>query len=179
MLKPSYAELMEVLNKDTEEASEITSRYTIVIAAAKRARQIIAGDEPMVQEKQGKPLSTAVEEISEGKIKVVPEGEGTVINIKKDNDEEIAALKKEFEHKNIVKNDSVSEFIEYSEDGSGQNNEGSNFIDFDIDDDEIDDEEITIDDSDIEFSEEELEQDNENPNFIDYDIDDESESDDE
>ena len=50
MLKPSYAELMEVLNKDTEEVSEITSRYTIVIAAAKRARQLIAGDEPMVKE---------------------------------------------------------------------------------------------------------------------------------
>ena len=79
MLKPSYAELMEVLNKDTEEVSEITSRYTIVIAAAKRARQLIAGDEPMVKEKQGKPLSTAVEEIRQEKVKVVPEGQGTVL----------------------------------------------------------------------------------------------------
>ncbi len=81
MLKPSYAELMEVLNKDTEDASEITSRYTIVIAASKRARQIIDGDEPMVENTKGKPLSTAVEEINEGKIKVVPEGEGTVLNL--------------------------------------------------------------------------------------------------
>ncbi len=83
MLKPSYAELMEVLNKDTEEVSEITSRYTIVIAAAKRARQLIAGDEPMVKEKQGKPLSTAVEEIRQEKVKVVPEGQGTVLNLRK------------------------------------------------------------------------------------------------
>lgn len=89
MLKPSYAELMEVLNKDTEEASEITSRYTIVIAAAKRARQIIAGDTPMVDEKEGKPLSTAVEEIREGKIKVVPEGQGTVLKLKPEIDEEL------------------------------------------------------------------------------------------
>ncbi len=89
MLKPSYAELMEVLNKDTAEASEITSRYTIVIAAAKRARQIIAGDTPMVDEKEGKPLSTAVEEIREGKIKVVPEGQGTVLKLKPEIDEEL------------------------------------------------------------------------------------------
>jgi len=81
MLKPSYAELMEVLNKDTEASSEITSRYTIVIAASKRARQIIDGDSPMVEDTKGKPLSTAVEEINAGKIKVVPEGEGTVLNL--------------------------------------------------------------------------------------------------
>ncbi len=88
MLRPSYAELMEVLNKDTEETSEITSRYTIVIAAAKRARQLIDGDSPMVEEKKGKPLSTAVEEIYESKIKVVPEGQGTVLHLKKDFNEE-------------------------------------------------------------------------------------------
>ena len=100
MLKPSYAELMEVLNKDTEEVSEITSRYTIVIAAAKRARQLIAGDEPMVKEKQGKPLSTAVEEIRQEKVKVVPEGQGTVLNLKKAfSDEEYLEMNQEFARK--------------------------------------------------------------------------------
>ena len=100
MLKPSYAELMEVLNKDTEEVSEITSRYTIVIAAAKRARQLIAGDEPMVKEKQGKPLSTAVEEIRQEKVKVVPEGQGTVLNLKKAfSDEEYLEMNQEFSRK--------------------------------------------------------------------------------
>lgn len=97
MLKPSYAELMEVLNKDTEEVSEITSRYTIVIAAAKRARQLIAGDEPMVKEKQGKPLSTAVEEIRQEKVKVVPEGQGTVLNLRKAfSEEEYLEMNQEF-----------------------------------------------------------------------------------
>lgn len=82
MLKPSYAELMEVMNKDSE--SDVTSRYTVVIAAAKRARQLIDGDEPMIEHPiEGKPVSTAVEEIREGKIKVVPEGQGTVIMPKK------------------------------------------------------------------------------------------------
>ncbi|WP_317368066.1 DNA-directed RNA polymerase subunit omega [uncultured Tyzzerella sp.] len=85
MLKPSYAELMDVLNKNSDESNEITSRYTIVIAAAKRARQIIEGDEPMVTNKPGKPVSTAVDEILNDKIKVVPEGEGTVLCFEKDN----------------------------------------------------------------------------------------------
>ncbi len=79
MLKPSYAELMDVLNQNSDESDEVTSRYTIVIAAAKRARQIIEGDEPMVKNRPGKPLSTAVDEILHDKIKIVPEGQGTVI----------------------------------------------------------------------------------------------------
>ena len=64
MLIPSYAELMDVLNKESNENDEITSRYTIVIATAKRARQLIEGDAPMVNSKKGKPVSTAVDEIS-------------------------------------------------------------------------------------------------------------------
>lgn len=86
MLRPSYAELMDVLNEGSEEGSEITSRYTIVIATAKRARQLIDGDEPMVKEINGKPVSTAVEELRENKIKVVPEGQGTVLKLKKNYD---------------------------------------------------------------------------------------------
>ena len=52
----------------------VNSRYSIVIAAAKRARQIIAGDEPMAEKKVcPKPLSIAVEELYEGKVKILPE----------------------------------------------------------------------------------------------------------
>lgn len=84
MLKPSYAELMDVLNKNSDKSDEVTSRYTIVIAAAKRARQIIEGDEPMVKNKPGKPVSTAVDEILNNKIKIVPEGVGTVLVFEKE-----------------------------------------------------------------------------------------------
>ncbi len=60
MLHPSYTELMKVINGDSEEEKVISSRYSIVLASAKRARQIIAGDMPLVEEKDGaKPLSTA------------------------------------------------------------------------------------------------------------------------
>ena len=64
MIHPSYVELMKVVN----------SRYSIVIAAAKRARQIIGGDEPMVPNAKGKkPLSIAVDELYTGKVKIVGE----------------------------------------------------------------------------------------------------------
>ncbi len=79
MLVPSYVELMNVLNQNATEKDEITTRYTVVIAVAKRARQIIEGDDPMVEYKKNKPVSTAVEEIFQNKIKIVPEGQGTKI----------------------------------------------------------------------------------------------------
>lgn len=42
----------------------------------KRARQIIAGDMPLVEEKDGaKPLSTAVEELWEEKVKILGDDE--------------------------------------------------------------------------------------------------------
>lgn len=53
MLHPSYTELMKVINGDSEEEKVISSRYSIVLASAKRARQIIAGDMPLVEEKDG------------------------------------------------------------------------------------------------------------------------------
>lgn len=47
-----------------------------VLASAKRARQIIAGDMPLVEEKDGaKPLSTAVEELWEEKVKILGDDE--------------------------------------------------------------------------------------------------------
>ena len=49
----------------------VQSRYSIVIAAAKRARQIIAGSAPLVDAKSQKPLSIAVEELYKGKVKIL------------------------------------------------------------------------------------------------------------
>ena len=74
MLHPSYTDLKKVVNKDVEEGETkvVNSRYSIVIAASKRARQIIAGDEPLVEGAAGKkPLSTAVQELYEGKVKII------------------------------------------------------------------------------------------------------------
>ena len=75
MLHPSYTDLMNIVNGDVEEGEEpvFSSRYSIVMATAKRARQIIGGEEPLVEIKQDKPLSIAIEELVEGKIKIMPE----------------------------------------------------------------------------------------------------------
>jgi DNA-directed RNA polymerase subunit omega len=76
MIHPSYVELMKVVNNDVEIGEEpvVNSRYSIVIAAAKRARQIIDGAEPMADKITcPKPLSIAVEELYETKVKILPE----------------------------------------------------------------------------------------------------------
>ena len=72
MLHPSYTELMKVINGDSEDEKVISSRYSVVLASAKRARQIIAGDIPLVAgADEKKPLSTAVEEIRQEKVKIL------------------------------------------------------------------------------------------------------------
>ena len=75
MLHPSYADLMQVLNSDIEPGEQpvVNSRYSIVLATAKRARQIIDGAKPLAKAPCNKPLSQAVQEFYEGKVKIVGE----------------------------------------------------------------------------------------------------------
>ena len=76
MLHPSYTDLMKVVNQDVEEGATkiVNSRYSIVLATAKRARQIIDGEMPLVPVKDGeKPLSIAIDELNSGKIKIIAE----------------------------------------------------------------------------------------------------------
>lgn len=77
MLHPSYSDLMEVVNSEVVEGEQpvVQSRYSIVLATAKRARQIVAGEEPLVNGKGKKPLSIAVEELYRSKIKILSEEE--------------------------------------------------------------------------------------------------------
>lgn len=74
MLRPSYSDLIEAVNSDVEPGEQpvVQSRYSIVLATAKRARQIIGGEDPMVPASAGKKsLSIAVQELYEGKVKIV------------------------------------------------------------------------------------------------------------
>ena len=76
MIHPSYVELMEKVNENVEVGEEpvVNSRYTIVAATAKRARQIIDGAEPLIRTTNNeKPLSVAVNELNEGAIKIINE----------------------------------------------------------------------------------------------------------
>ena len=78
MLHPSYSDLMKVVNSENVAIGEepvVNSRYSIVMATAKRARQIISGEEPLVDGKGKKPLSIAIEELNQGKIKILGDEE--------------------------------------------------------------------------------------------------------
>jgi len=62
IIEPNLTELMK--------NEELDSRYTLVVAAAKRAREI-AGDDPAVD----KAVKKAVCEIAEGKVHIITVGE--------------------------------------------------------------------------------------------------------
>ncbi|KLU73791.1 MAG: hypothetical protein RHS_0647 [Robinsoniella sp. RHS] len=68
---------MKVVNSEVEEGDTpvVNSRYSIVLATAKRARQLIGGAEALVYDNGKKPLSVAVEELNKGKIKILSEDE--------------------------------------------------------------------------------------------------------
>ncbi len=98
MLHPSYSDLIEVVNSGVEEgeAPVVQSRYSIVIATAKRARQLISGAEPLVEDAEGKkPLSIAVEELYSGEIKILGEDEevgGDMLELSEDEDSEVMKM---------------------------------------------------------------------------------------
>lgn len=58
MLKPPINELLK----------KVDSRYTLVIAASKRARQIIEGSEKLIDIESNKPVTIATNEIIEDRI---------------------------------------------------------------------------------------------------------------
>ena len=75
MLHPSYNDLMRVVNQDVEEGETkiVNSRYSIVLATSKRARQIVNGERaPLVSiKRKEKPLSIAIKELNEGQLKIL------------------------------------------------------------------------------------------------------------
>lgn len=79
MIHPSYSELIEAINTNSEENDNtmmLNSRYSLVLATSKRARQIIGGSEPMVEGAAGKkPLSVAIDEFYKGKVKILSDNE--------------------------------------------------------------------------------------------------------
>lgn len=131
MIHPSYVELMKVVNKDAIVGEEpvINSRYSIVCATAKRARQIIDGRDPLVTNTRGKkPLSIAVEELNSGVLKILTEDE--VISERKKQEafeekirEEKAKRREEEKQKNDSKKpertrDTYEDDIDYDEEAA-------------------------------------------------------------
>ena len=90
MLHPSYSDLMSKVNSGVEigEAPVVNSRYSIVLATARRARQIIDGVDPLVKSKCPKPLSIAVEELEQSKIHILSEDEAAALRAEEHTQEE-------------------------------------------------------------------------------------------
>lgn len=49
-----------------ELCKKVDCRYTLVVETAKRARQIVGGSQPLIDPKDMKPVSQAVDEINRG-----------------------------------------------------------------------------------------------------------------
>lgn len=76
MLHPSYTDLIDVVNSEVEPGEQpvVQSRYSIVVAASRRARQLIDGEDPLVPAAGGKkPLSIAIDELYHQKVKILSE----------------------------------------------------------------------------------------------------------
>ncbi len=58
MIDPPIGELLK----------RVDCRYTLAVEAAKRARQLISGNQPRYETKENKPLTIAIEEIHRGLI---------------------------------------------------------------------------------------------------------------
>ncbi len=73
MLHPSYADLINVVNSEVEPGEQpvVQSRYSIVLASAKRARQLIEDTNSMTGAAGKKPLSEAIQEIYDGRVKII------------------------------------------------------------------------------------------------------------
>lgn len=74
MIHPSYTELIQAINSNAEDNDDtmmVNSRYSLVLATSKRARQLIAGAEPLVRGAAGKkPLSIAIDEFYQGEVNI-------------------------------------------------------------------------------------------------------------
>ena len=90
MLHPSYTDLMIVINREVEtgEAPVVNSRYSIVLASAKRARQLIAGADPLIGIRCPKPLSIAVDELYNSKIRILSEEDEMTFSFEEEEEEE-------------------------------------------------------------------------------------------
>ena len=120
MIHPSYVELMKVVNEGTDVGEEpvVNSRYSIVCATAKRARQIIDGKEPLIDyHEKDKPLSIAVKELYEGELRILNDDEAAEMAEQEKKVKEIIRQRRE-EAEALAKVNAVRERAYGSQDGN-------------------------------------------------------------
>ena len=107
MLHPSYTELMKIINPDSEDDTPvINSRYSIVMATAKRARQIVGNGSHSTLEGGRKPLSEAVSELEEGLIRIVSQDENL------EDAREISQMVDRFVEENVPSAEEAQEILD-------------------------------------------------------------------
>lgn len=65
MVKPTVSDLLKNVN----------NRFELVVATAKRARQLSKGDKPLVDKEEASTVTLAADEIAAGKVTVAEEDE--------------------------------------------------------------------------------------------------------
>ncbi len=76
MLFPTYGDIIKKVNSTSEDGKPIIeSRYSVVAAAAKRARQIVENEEETVYSGYDKPLTVAINELDSGEVTILPKEE--------------------------------------------------------------------------------------------------------
>lgn len=60
LVKPTVLQLLK----------NVDNRYILVTATAKRARQIASGSKPLTSKEEPSPVSSAADEIAEGKVTI-------------------------------------------------------------------------------------------------------------
>ena len=72
MFEPTAQKLINIANEDVKDEKEkVKSKYSMVIAAAKRARQLVEEKDERVEAGKN-PLTIAIDEIANKVIKVIP-----------------------------------------------------------------------------------------------------------
>lgn len=66
MINPSIVDLLK----------RVDNRYSLVVAASKRARQLIEGKEALINVDSTKPVTVAINEINQGAIEIETTKEG-------------------------------------------------------------------------------------------------------
>lgn len=69
LVKPTVSQLLK----------KAENRYRLVIASSKRARQIFAGSQPLIETDDTEPVSIAADEIESGDLKIYNEEEWKAI----------------------------------------------------------------------------------------------------
>ena len=151
MLNPSYSQLIDAMNEKIEGENVITSRYSVIIAAAKRARQITDGAEYDKKAiKSDKAVSIAISELSRGILKIIPASEEDIVAIPDiplvlptlidDSYIQDGEILDDFEDddeekESIIYKDDDEDYVE-PEDGSYKSEEHEQYTEDDLDEDE-------------------------------------------